>query len=54
MEVGGNGNSRWMMDGNGNHGRKQMGAGMGMGMNKREWEEMGMKNQFPLISSMYA
>jgi hypothetical protein len=23
---------------------------MGMGMNEREWEGMGMKNSFPLIS----
>jgi hypothetical protein len=39
MEVGGNGNSRWMM--NGNNCGIQMGAGMGM--NERESEEMGMK-----------
>jgi hypothetical protein len=29
----------------------QMGAGMGMVMNEREWEEMGMRNEFPLIST---
>jgi hypothetical protein len=40
--VGGNGNSRWMMNGNGINCGIQIGAGMGM--NEREWEEMGMKS----------
>jgi len=29
-----------------------LGMGMGMGMNHWEWEGMGLKNIFPLISSM--
>jgi hypothetical protein len=33
--VGGNGNSRWIM--NWNNCGIQMGEGMGMGMNEREW-----------------
>jgi hypothetical protein len=28
-----------------------MGAGIGKGMNEREWERMGMKNYFALISN---
>lgn len=27
----------------------QMGAGMGIGLNEQEWEEMIIKNNFPLI-----
>jgi hypothetical protein len=42
MEMGGNENGRWMM--NGNNCGIQMGAGIGMGMNEREWQGMGMKN----------
>jgi hypothetical protein len=38
MEVRGNRNSRWMMNGNGNNCGLQIGAGVGMGMNERGWE----------------
>jgi hypothetical protein len=42
MEVGGNGNSRWIMNRNGINCGIQMGAGMGM--NEREWEGVAMTN----------
>jgi hypothetical protein len=48
-EVGGNGNSCWMMNGNGNNYGIQMRTEIGM--NEREWEEIGNKNLFPLISN---
>jgi hypothetical protein len=44
MEVGGNGNSRWMMNRNENNCGIKMGAVMGMEMNERECKGMGMKN----------
>jgi hypothetical protein len=44
MEVGGNVNCRWMMNGNGNNCGIQKGAAMGMEMNERKWEGMRMKN----------
>jgi len=38
-------------NGNGNKARLNLGLGMVMGMNHREWEGMGWKKTFPLISS---
>jgi len=39
-------------EGNGNKARLNVGFGMEMGMNHREWEGMGLKKTFPLISIM--
>jgi len=38
-------------NGNGNKTRLNLGLGMGMGTNCWEWERMGMKKIFPLISN---
>jgi len=39
---------------NGNKTRLNLGLGMGMGINHCEWEGMGLKKIFPLISSVHA
>jgi len=54
MGAGVNENNQW--EGNGNKTKLNLGLGMGMEINYWEWEGMGLKNIFPLISSieMYA
>jgi len=46
-----NGNNQWEWEGNGN--KTRLNFGLGMGINHREWEGMGLKKIFPLISSRY-
>ena len=50
MEAGGNGNNQWEWEGN----VYKTCLNLGLGMNHREWEGMGLKKTFPLISSMSA
>jgi len=47
MGAGGNGNNQWEWEGNVNKTR----LSLGLGINHREWEGMGLKKTFPLISS---
>jgi len=39
------------MERNGNKIRLNLGVGMGMGINHWEWERMGLKTIFPIIST---
>ena len=54
MGAGGNGDNQWEWWGNGNKTRLNLGSEMRMGMNHREWEGMGLKKTFPLISNRQA
>ena len=51
MGAGVNGNNQWEWDGNWNKTRLNLGLRMRMGINYWEWEEMGLKKIFPLIST---
>ena len=44
--------NQWEWEGNGNKARLNLGLGMEMGMNHREWEGIGWKKTFPLITSL--
>jgi len=48
--MGAGGNNQWEMGREWNNTRLKRGSGMGMEMNHWEWEGMGLKNTFPLIS----
>ena len=51
MGAGVNGNSQWEWEGNGNKTNLNFGLGMGMGINYWEYEGMGLKKIFLLISN---